>query len=97
MASSMLQVEEWYRANVDSLDTTQRSIIDSMFGLIDELEGKITSITNARRVEVLEEQVYFRDQFISSIEHWVSTMSKNKKNEYSVLASNAQHDYSPKF
>ena len=83
--------EEHFRAHMYDMSPETRKMFEEMLDEISEFEDEKKS--SKRTVERLEEQVYFANELVVSLDEWAKTdLSKPKRAQYQTLRDNSQFE-----
>ena len=85
-----LTPEEYIRVNRNNMSETCYNLIG---GLIDKIaEFKEENQEVDKRVEILNEQIYFAQSLIEKLSNWSSDLPKKKQKEMEILVSNSNFE-----
>lgn len=87
---SNLTLDEFIRLNPDAVQGPALKFIDEALEKIASLEALVK--INDRALEIKDEQIYFAQELIDSIEKWSLGLSKKKQVELKILLENSSFE-----
>lgn len=87
---SSLTLDEFIRLNPDAIQGPVLKLVDEALEKIESLEALVE--INDRDHEIKDEQIYFAQELIDSIERWSFGLSKKKQAELKILLENSSFE-----